>query len=38
MTLPPELHRQLSRMEEARRHTQRQLDMVERQIADAWQR
>jgi len=32
MTLPPELHRQLSRMVEARRHTQRQLDMVERQI------
>lgn len=33
MTLPPELRRQLSRMEEARRQTQRQLDMVDRQIA-----
>lgn len=32
MTLPPELRRQLSRMEEARRQTQRQLDMVDRQI------
>lgn len=32
MTLPPELNRQLSRMEEARRQTQRQLDLVERQI------
>lgn len=32
MTLPPELRRQLSRMEDARRQTQRQLDMVERQI------
>ena len=32
MTLPPDLRRQLSRMEEARRQTQRQLDAVERQI------
>ncbi len=32
MSLPPELHRQLSRIEEARRQTQRQLDMVDRQI------
>ncbi|RWI08852.1 MULTISPECIES: hypothetical protein [Mesorhizobium] len=32
MTLEPELRRQLSRMEEARRQTQRQLDMVDRQI------
>lgn len=32
MTLAPELQRQLSRMEEARRQTQRQLDMVDRQI------
>lgn len=32
MTLAPELRRQLSRMEEARRQTQRQLDMVDRQI------
>ncbi|MBB6469422.1 hypothetical protein HNQ96_005312 [Aminobacter lissarensis] len=32
MTLAPELRRQLSRMEEARRQTQRQLNMVERQI------
>lgn len=32
MTLPPELRRQLTRMEEARRQTQRQLDMVDRQI------
>lgn len=32
MSLAPELHRQLSRIEEARRQTQRQLDMVDRQI------
>ncbi|TIP28194.1 MAG: hypothetical protein E5X67_12570 [Mesorhizobium sp.] len=32
MTLAPKLRRQLSRMEEARRQTQRQLDMVDRQI------
>ena len=32
MMLPPELNRQLSQMEEARRQTQRQLDMVDRQI------
>jgi hypothetical protein len=32
MTLPPELRRHLSRLEEARRHTQRQLDMIDRQI------
>jgi hypothetical protein len=32
MTLAPELRRHLSRMEEARRQTQRQLDMVDRQI------
>lgn len=32
MTLAPELRRQLSRMEEARRQTQRQLDTVDRQI------
>lgn len=32
MTCAPELRRQLSRMEEARRQTQRQLDMVDRQI------
>ncbi|TIQ78346.1 MAG: hypothetical protein E5X44_32245, partial [Mesorhizobium sp.] len=32
MTLAPELRRQLSRMEEARRQTQRQLDMLDRQI------
>lgn len=32
MTIAPELHRELSRMEEARRQTQRQLDRVERQI------
>jgi hypothetical protein len=32
MTLPPETHRQLSCLEEARRQTQRQLDIVERQI------
>lgn len=32
MTLPPELSRRLSRIEEARRQTQRQLDMVGRQI------
>ncbi|RWI54786.1 MAG: hypothetical protein EOR16_23740 [Mesorhizobium sp.] len=32
MTLAPELRRQLSRMEEARRQTQRQLDIVDRQI------
>lgn len=32
MTLPLALRRQLSRMEEARRQTQHQLDMVDRQI------
>lgn len=32
MTLSPELCRFLSRMEEARRQTQRQLDMIDRQI------
>ena len=32
MTLAPELSRELSRMETARRQTQRQLDLVERQI------
>ncbi|AZO07741.1 hypothetical protein EJ074_00310 [Mesorhizobium sp. M3A.F.Ca.ET.080.04.2.1] len=32
MILPLELHRQLSRMQEARRQTQLQLDMVDRQI------
>lgn len=32
MTLASELRRQLSRMEEAQRQTQRQLDMVDRQI------
>jgi hypothetical protein len=32
MILAPELRRQLSRMEEARRQTQRQLDMIDRQI------
>lgn len=32
MTLGPDLRRQLSRIEEAQRQTQRQLDMVERQI------
>ena len=32
MTLAPEFRRQLTRMEEARRQTQRQLDMVDRQI------
>jgi len=32
MILAPELRRQLSRMEEAHRQTQRQLDMVDRQI------
>lgn len=32
MTLAPELRRQLSRMEEARRQTQLQLDVVDRQI------
>lgn len=32
MTLPRHLHRQLTRMEEARRLTQRQLDLVDRQI------
>jgi hypothetical protein len=32
MTLPPEQRREFSRMEEARRQTQRQLNMVERQI------
>jgi hypothetical protein len=32
MSLAPKLRRQLSRMEEARRQTQRQLDLVDRQI------
>lgn len=32
MTLAPELRRDLSRLEEARRQTQRQLDLVDRQI------
>lgn len=32
MILPPNPHRHLSRMEEARRQTQRQINMVERQI------
>jgi hypothetical protein len=32
MTLEPELRHQFFRMEEARRQTQRQLDMVDRQI------
>jgi len=32
MTLAPECRRQLSRMEEARRQTQRQLDQLDRQI------
>lgn len=32
MTLTPEFRRQLTRMEEARRQMQRQLDMVDRQI------
>ena len=32
MTLLPNPHRHLSRMEDARRQTQRQIDMVERQI------
>lgn len=32
MTIAPEPHRELSRMEDARRQTQRQLDRVERQI------
>ncbi|WP_246734930.1 hypothetical protein [Chelativorans sp. ZYF759] len=32
MTLSPELRRRLSRMQEARRQTQRQLDMIDRQI------
>lgn len=32
MTLTPQLRRELSRMEEAQRQTQRQLDMVDRQI------
>lgn len=32
MILSPTLHRQLSCLEEARRQTQRQLDIVERQI------
>ncbi|MDN5928608.1 MAG: hypothetical protein L0I29_16190 [Hyphomicrobiales bacterium] len=32
MTLSPEPHRHFSRMEEARRQTQRQIDMIERQI------
>ncbi len=32
MTFSPELRRQLTRMEDARRQTQRQLDIVDRQI------
>lgn len=32
MSLPSELRQQLSRMEEVQRQTQRQLDMVDRQI------
>lgn len=32
MTLAPELRRELSRMQEAYRQTQRQLDLVDRQI------
>ena len=32
MTSSPELRRRLSRMQEARRQTQRQLDMIDRQI------
>lgn len=32
MTLAPQFRHQLTRMEEARRQTQRQLDMVDRQI------
>lgn len=32
MTFSPELRRQILRMEEARRQTQRQLDMIDRQI------
>lgn len=32
MTLAPELRRQLSRMKDARRQTQHQLDIVDRQI------
>jgi hypothetical protein len=32
MTLAPQLRRELSRMEEAQRQTQRQLDLVHRQI------
>jgi hypothetical protein len=32
MTLAPQLRRELSRMEEARRQTQRQLDLIDRQI------
>jgi hypothetical protein len=32
MTASPECHAQLSRMQEARRQTQRQLDMIDRQI------
>lgn len=32
MTLAPELRRDLARMEEARRQTQKQLDRVDRQI------
>lgn len=32
MSLPPERQTQLFRMEEARRQTQRQLDMIDRQI------
>ncbi|WP_315927485.1 hypothetical protein [Mesorhizobium sp. SP-1A] len=32
MIIPPEFRRQLTRMDEARRQTQRQLDMIDRQI------
>ncbi|ODT14575.1 MAG: hypothetical protein ABS35_34240 [Kaistia sp. SCN 65-12] len=32
MTLAPQLRRELSRMEEARRQTQRQLELLDRQI------
>ena len=32
MTLAPELRRELSRMQDAHRQTQRQLDLVDRQI------
>ncbi len=32
MTLAPQFRQQLTRMEEARRQTQRQLDMMDRQI------